>query len=101
MGTRLDMATLTLPRGDVNRLPQIERALVKRAADDAAPDRRAVGPDGADVIDVPHAAAGDDRHAAGLGESSRLRDVGALEHAVLGDVGVEDGGDGPVGNLLR
>src|SRR5206468_901675 len=70
---------------------------VQAAADDDAPEGKRA--ELVDVLDVPHAAAGDDRNLPGLGEKTRVNQIRALEHAVLADVGVEDGGERPVGDL--
>lgn len=76
---------------------EVDFAFVDGAADDDAPGTGGFG--GEDVGVVADAAGGDDGELGGAREFGGAGEVGAGEHSVDGDVGVEEGGEGPVGDF--
>src|SRR5205085_456466 len=71
--------------------------LVEGTADDTA-GQLVVGEPG-DVVQGGDAAGGDDGQLHGGGQFGGGRDVGPREHAVLADIGVDQGGERPGGTL--
>src|SRR5690606_3371713 len=74
------------------RLGHIQGAFIDGAACDGADDAgRTRQQQLLDIAEIVDAAGGDHRDAAGRGQCGGGFDVAALHHAVLGDVGINDG----------
>src|SRR5208282_5380462 len=84
------------------RLAGVEPAVIKRAAGDRTGElRRARLQHPADIFDGGEAARRDHRDRYGVRERDGGVEVQALEQAVAGNVGIDDGGDADILETLR